>query len=172
MVVDPEGGPGARPLALRPHLLVPGLLRRGRHQKASVTQDLLSQVARKPVRVVQGEEEPSVNRPRLLLGAALSAHPLFDAAQAVVQRLREPLLLLADDLLDPRLVGHQLRIGLTHDLSNPGNRPPQERLGETEHSPVTHGPPHDAAEHVAAPLVGRDHAIADQEGRASVRGPR
>ncbi len=44
---------------------------------------------------------------------------------------------------------------------------PQEGLAEAQHAPVAHGPAHDPAQHVAAPLVRRRHPVGDEEGAGS-----
>ena len=51
-----------------------------------------------------------------------------------------------------------------HHVADPGHGLPEERLGEAEHAAVTHGPAHDPAQDVAAPLVGGHHAVGDEEG--------
>jgi hypothetical protein len=40
----------------------------------------------------------------------------------------------------------------------------KERIFDPEHLSVAHGPSHDAPKHISSPLIGREHAIADQEG--------
>ena len=157
-----RAGPG--PLTLGVHLALPRDLGRVGHAPAGVLEDFLGEVAREAVRVVEREQELPVDGPSLPL-PPLRGEELLDLLHADVERLREALFLLADDLLDASALGHQLRIGRLHHGGDPIDRLVEERLVESEPAAVAHGPAHDPAQDVAPPLVGRCHAVADQERR-------
>src|SRR5439155_50454 len=76
----------------------------------------------------------------------LGGEELLDLLHADVERLREALFLLADDLLDASALGHQLRIGRLHHGGDPIDRLVEERLVESEPAAVAHGPAHDPAQ--------------------------
>ena len=88
---------------------------------------------------------------------------LVEDREAALQRLAEARLLELERLGDQRLGAHQLRIGLAHLARQHGHQLPHQRLFGAEQFGVAHGAAHDAAEHVAAALVRRQHAVGDQE---------
>jgi len=164
-----EGRARAGPRPLGFHLGIRGRARGFRDTPPGVLEDLLGQIHRKAVGVVEGEQEAAVHdAPRV---AHVLGEIVFDLERAGVERLGEALFLAANRLLDPRPLGDDLRIRPAHQLHDPVDGLPQEGIGEPEHPAVAHGAPHDPAQHVAAPLVGGGHAVGDQErGRARVVG--
>ena len=101
------------------------------------------------------------------VACALRTQPLdllLHLAGAVGDR-REELLLLGLDGGDRGLAGRrQLQVGAAHHLAQHRHQLVQERLLEAQPHAVAHRPAQDAAQHVAAPLVARDHAVGQQEG--------
>ena len=61
----------------------------------------------------------------------------------------------------------QLAVGLSHRADDDPGHLSQERVFEAETPAEPDGAPHDAAQHVAAPLVGGHDAVGDQERRAA-----
>ena len=59
---------------------------------------------------------------------------------------------------------HHLRIGPLHQIGDEPGELVQKRLFDAYQPHVAQRPPHDLAQHVAAPLVGGQDAIVDQEG--------
>ena len=85
--------------------------------------------------------------------------------------LAEARFLELERLGDQRLGALQFRIGLAHLAHQRRHQPPHQRLLRAEQLGVAHGAAHDAAKHVAAALVRRQHAVGDQErGGAQVVG--
>ena len=60
---------------------------------------------------------------------------------------------------------HQLLVGLAHLLHQRRHQPVHQRLLGAQQMRMAHGAAHDAAQHVAAPFVGGQHAVGDQEAR-------
>src|SRR5438105_15627402 len=110
-VVKPKLAP-ARALALRRHLGVP---RRGGFvgdTPALVLEDLLREIARESVRVVELEQETAVDgqggrnfgtRRRRNVVPTVRFDILVDSGEARLERLCEPLFLVANGVLDARL---------------------------------------------------------------------
>ena len=55
-------------------------------------------------------------------------------------------------------------IGGTHLAHQRRHQPPHQGLLGAEQFGMAHGAPHDAAQHIAAALIRRQHAIGDEEG--------
>ncbi len=84
--------------------------------------------------------------------------------RASVQRPGEGGLLADDGTQDGLSTLHEDGIRLAHEVDDDLGRLGQEGLPPTQQAPVAHGPPDDAAQHVAAPLVGGQDAVGDEEG--------
>ena len=102
----------------------------------------------------------------MLRGAGLLRllHHLLQQAEPQLERVREALLLDLRHAPHELQVRRQLGVGALHRLDDDVDALVEERLGEPEHLAVAGGAAHDPAQHVAAPLVGGQHAVADQEG--------
>ena len=94
---------------------------------------------------------------------------LVEDREAALEGAAEARLLELQRLGDQRLGAHQLRIGLAHLAHQHRHELPHQRLLGAEQLGVAHGAAHDAAEHVAAALVRRQHAVGDQERRVARR---
>jgi hypothetical protein len=80
-------------------------------------------------------------------------------------------LLGEDDLGDPRALLADLRIRAPHAVDHGAHHLVQERPLDAEELPVARRAPEQPPEHVAAPLVRRQHAVGDEERhRAAVVG--
>mmetsp|Transcript_6447 Transcript_6447/g.19110 ORF Transcript_6447/g.19110 Transcript_6447/m.19110 type:complete len:1096 (+) Transcript_6447:257-3544(+) len=106
-----------------------------------------------------GEEQVHVlARHRVPLGQLGGA--LGELLEAVGQGARELLLLLLDHRDDVLGLGAQLREGVAHEIHQRGHELVEEACGRLEDvRPVAHGAAEDAAEHVAAALVGGHGAV-------------
>ena len=82
----------------------------------------------------------------------------------MLERHREALLLLTQHLGDAYRVLCQFRVGGAHLLHQVVDELVEERLVLAELVAVAQGAPHDPAQHVAAPLIGRNHTVDDEEG--------
>ena len=122
-------------------------------------QRVLREVERKAVGVVERERGLALELVALLEAAAL----LVEDRKPALQRLAEARLLELERLGDQRLGAHQFGIGLAHLAHQRRHQPPHQRLLGAEQLGVAHGAAHDAAEHVAAAFVRRQHAVGDQE---------
>ena len=134
---------------------------------AALAQRILGQIQREAVGVVELEGGLAGQ-----LGAGIHAlGRVGQQRQAAVERLQEAPLLQLQRLGDQRLGAHQLGIGAAHLGDQRRQHLVEHRLACPEHLGVAHGPPHDAAQDIAAALVRRQHAVGDQEGgRAQVIG--
>ena len=87
--------------------------------------------------------------------------------QAAFQRLAEPRLLQQQRLDDQRLGAHQFGIRGAHLPHQRRHQPIHQRLARAHHVRMAHRAAHDPAQHIAAALVRRQHAVGDQERRAA-----
>src|SRR3546814_12586504 len=84
---------------------------------------------------------------------------------------RPPRSTRTDTLFPYTTLFRSLGIGRAHFGDQGRHGPVYERLGGAEDVRVAHGATHDAAENMAPPLVGRQHAVGDKEaGGAEVIG--
>ncbi len=150
-------GPGLarrRPLAL--HRRVETLLV---EPAALAAQDVGGQIDREAVGVV--ELEGDLTRQPLTL--AELAGGVLQVLQAAPERVLEAGLLELQGAGDQRLGADQFGIGLTHGPDQRRHQAVHQRVGAAHDVGVAHGAPHDPAQHVAAALVRRQHAVGDQE---------
>ena len=154
--------PGADPaaprfLALPRHRRVETL---GRHLAAAAAQHVLGQIERKPIGVV----EPEGNFARQRLVGTQPRGLLIEQAQPAFEGLPEIALFEPQRLGDQRLGAQQFGIGRAHLLHQRRHEPPHQRFLAPEHLGMPHRAAHDAPQHIAAPVLARQHAIRDQEG--------
>ena len=113
--------------------------------------------------------EQEGGRARQLGGTVIEL--VLQDGQAVAQCLAEALLLLAEHAHDEVALAGDVRIGGTHHVDRHLGEPGHDELFGAEQIGVAHGSPDDPAQHEAAGLVAREHAVADEHrGRASVFG--
>ena len=130
-------------------------------------QRVLGEVEGKAVGVVQLERDVAG---QLAAGAEVRRR-LVEQPEAPVQGSLEPGFLQLQGLGDQGFGADQLGKRLAHLGDEDGHQPPQEGLGAPHQLRVTHGAAHDAAQDVSPPLVGRQHAVGDEEaGRPQVIG--
>ena len=128
---------------------------------AAVAQRVLGEVERKAVGVVQRERGVAVEHVALLERAAL----LVEDDEAALQRLAEPGLFQPQRFLDQVFGAHQFGIGLAHLAHQRPDQPMHQRIPGAEQLRMAHRAAHDPAQHIAAALVRRQHAVGDQERR-------
>ena len=130
---------------------------------ALAAQGVLGQVEREAERIVELERHLAGQRcPGRQLGGLLLEQP-----QPALQRAPEAGLLQLQHLGDQRLGADQLGKRLAHLVEQHRHHAPQQRLARTQQLRVAHAAPHDPAQHIATALVGRHHAVGDQEGAAA-----
>ena len=95
--------------------------------------------------------------------SARSAVASSSSLRPVDQRLAEARLLLLQRRLDQRLRADQLGISGAHLGDQRRHQPPHQRLLRAEQMRVAHRPAHDPAQDIAPALVGRQHAVGDEE---------
>ncbi len=121
---------------------------------------ILGEVERKAESVVELEGD--------LAGKNVSAPKagcrLFEQLQPTLKRLAETRLFELQRLDDEALPALELRISAAHFLDEGRHHAPKERFGGAEKMRMPHGAAHDAAKHIAPPLIRRQHAIGDEEG--------
>ncbi len=126
-------------------------------------QRVLGQVVGKAISVVELERDLARQR-----GAA--RQPLgriVEQAQAPFERLAEARLFELQSLLDQALPALELGVGAAHLFDQRRHQAIEQRLLGAENVRVAHGAAHDAAKHIAAALVGGQHAVGDQERRGA-----
>ena len=146
------------PLALRLHL---GIETGDVDGDVALAGDLFGQLQREPVGVVQQER----GRTRQL--GAIAAQLVFEDRQAVLQRLAEALFLAGQHADDEVAVLGDVGVGVAHDVDGGLDQRRHHQLLGAEQVRVAHGATDDASQHVAAALVRREHAVADQHGAAA-----
>ncbi|ESY36729.1 hypothetical protein X747_26690 [Mesorhizobium sp. LNJC384A00] len=163
-MVDGLGGrvAGAGPMLARLSLLL--LHRMGEAGKidrdAALAQRVLRQIEREAVRVVELERRLAIQH----IAGVQCIRRLREQAEAAHQRLAEARLLELQRLGDQLFAAQQFGIGLAHLAHQRRHQLPHQRLFGAEQLRMAHGAAHDAAQHVAATFVRRQHAIGDQEG--------
>src|SRR5512143_4006301 len=127
---------------------------------AARLQRILGQIVGEAISVVELERDLAGQRVAALQVPRL----LVEQLQPALERLAEAGLLELERLLDEALRALELVIGEAH-LSDQGrDQTVKERLLRAQNMCVPHGAPHDAAEHVAPPLIRRQNAVGDEEG--------
>ena len=156
-----RAGPrGARLLALLLHGVGE---RRDVDADAARPQRVLRQIERKAIGVVKRERGDAVEHVAFLE----RLRRLVEDRETALQRAAEANLFELERLGDQRLGAMQFRIGLAHLAHQERHEPPHQRLLGAKEFGVAHGAAHDAAKHVAAAFVRRQHAIGDQERRGA-----
>ncbi|MHC2377648.1 hypothetical protein ACVIHA_002023 [Bradyrhizobium liaoningense] len=155
----------ALPGLARRHLLALHRIRERRLVDADAArlQRVLRQVEREAVGVVEREGDVAVEHIALLQARAL----LVEDGKAPRQRLAEAGLFQPQRFLDQLFRAHQLGIGLAHLADQRPDQPVHQRLLGAKQLRMAHGAAHDPAQHVAAALVRRQHAVGDEEGRGA-----
>ena len=127
-------------------------------------QRVLGEVEREAVGVV--EREGGLAREVLARGRGCGvSSSRIDRPRSRVLRKRR--LLELQGLGDQRLGADQLGIGLPHLAHQRRHEAVHQRVLGAEELRMAHGAAHDPAQHVAAALVRRQHAVGDQEGRGA-----
>src|SRR6266545_4124416 len=137
--------------------------------EARVGGDLDGQLEGEPVGVV--ELEGGVARQGVLAALAGPGDHRLEQRRALPQGARERLLLAGDHLLDQRALGDQLGPDVAERVDHAARDRGHHRVLDAEPPAVVDGAPQQPPQHVAAALVGGQHAVGDQEaGRAGVLG--
>ena len=148
------------PLALLGHLrLEPGEI----DGDAALGGDLLGQLEREPVRVVEGERRRTRQHPRR--SDVVVTELALEDRQAVAQRVAEVLLLLAEHADDEVTLAGDVGIGVAHHVDGDFGELGEDDLVGAEEVGVAHGAADDPAQHVATRLVGREHAVGHEHRR-------
>ena len=130
-------------------------------------QHVLRQVEREAEGVVELEGDLALQR----AAGAQAPGLVVEQLEAGAERPLEARLLELQRLGDQRLGADQLGIGIAHLLHQGRHQLVDHRILRAEDVRMAHGAAHDAAQHVAAALVGGQHAVGDQErGRAQMVG--
>ena len=100
-------------------------------------------------------------------GAVQPGDDLVQHLQALCQGFGEALFFVAQDLLDMRPGRGQFGPGSAHDFGQRADQFVEEGFREAELVAMPRRAADDAAQDIAAPFVGGQHAIGDQEGRGA-----
>ncbi len=155
-VVAAELAGGPRALTLRLQLaLEAGLVERD----TTLAADVRGQVVGEAVGIVELEDRLARQDIALQRGKRL-----FEQPHAVIQGTRELLLFLQQHAFDLIASLMEFGVGLAHLGVQRRHQLVEERLAGAQLVTVAHRATDNAAQHVAAPFVGRQHAVDDQEG--------
>ena len=149
---------GAAPVALALHgYLVAGAV----DAEAALTGHDLGEVGREAEGVVELEDVVSRDRLAALCGGGL--RDFVEEGDAPLQRAEEALLFGLDDGLRLALLAAELGVDMAEVFDDRGGHFEEEGLGEAQVAPVSDRATEDAAEDVAAALVGEGGAVTDAE---------
>lgn len=124
--------------------------------------DVPRQVQRKAVGVPQAEGRVAGQH---RLAARLDrGHQLLQQGQAQIQGAQEALLLVLDGRQDEVGPLAQIGVGIAHLVDDRAADLVQEGLGEAQQPAIAGRAAQHQAQDIVAPLVARQHAVADQEG--------
>src|SRR5690606_11455355 len=126
--------------------------------QVALTGDITRQVHGEAVGVVQFEDHVTGN-----LAALELRQILLKDAQALLQRLGKLLFFGLEHTFDVRLLGFQLREGVAHLGHQRRDDAVEEGTAGAQLVAVPAGAADDATQHVAAALVGRQHAVGNQK---------
>src|SRR5438876_6641193 len=93
-----------------------------------------------------------------------SLHPIVEIPQALAERLRKGFFLLLDDARHSISAGHQIRIGVLHDVRYGSGYPVNERFLDPQLLAVYHRPPEDFPQDITALVIARILAVRDHKG--------
>ncbi|MNQ71229.1 hypothetical protein D3C85_858910 [compost metagenome] len=155
VVVHAEGTGGTGTNALGFHLALETFFVDG---QAALASDVAGQVHRETVGIVEFEHHVARHHVALELGQIL-----LEDLQALLQGLGELLFLGLQHALDVRLLLLELGEGFTHLGHQGGDYLVEEAALGAQLVAMTAGATNDAAQHVAAAFVGRQHAVGNQE---------
>ncbi|MNJ33077.1 hypothetical protein D3C77_277560 [compost metagenome] len=155
VVVQAEGAGGAGTLTLGFHLALEACFVDGQLAFAG---DVGGQVHREAVGVIELEHHVTRNHAALELGQVL-----LEDLQALLQGLGELLFFSLEHALDVGLLLRELRECFAHLGHQGGNDLVEEAAGGAQLVTVAASATDDAAQHVAAAFVGRQHAVGNQE---------
>ena len=127
------------------------------HAQAALARDVLGEVEREAVGVVEAERIGAGN------GVLRTRGDLVEDPHARVQRLGEAFLLGQQRLLDQPLTGGEFGIGLAHQRGEGRHQAMEERPARAQHPAMAQRAADDPAQYVAPALVRGQHAIDDQE---------
>ena len=168
LVLGPEVGQevaAPRRLAAPPLLLERGLEARAVDRQPLLLSELLEQLRRNALALVEIEHRRSGHD--ALPGALEALELALCDVGAAVQRAREALLLLPELGRHHLAAGDELREDLAHLLDDHRQQGVEEGAVEAELAAVAQRAPDDAPQHVAPALVRGHHAVAHQEGRGT-----
>ena len=120
-------------------------------------------VHREAVGVVELEDELAGDHRLVAPGLLQVADLLVEPVETVIERLAEALLLVGHHLGEQVAGVVQVRVGGLH-LFGDERADSGEEAGQPKGAAVADSAAHDPPEHVAAPLVGRQHAVGDEKG--------
>src|SRR6056297_3229613 len=129
------------------------------HAQLALSGNVARKVQRKAKRIVQLERDLTRNHP----GLQVRKH-VVEQLHPLVQGFAEALLLARKRIDDLVAFLHQFRVGLAHHFDQRIDHGGEKRLLATQLVAMPDRAPDDAAQHVAATVVGRQYAVGDQEG--------
>ena len=154
---------GARPGGARLRLLL--LHRRCEARQvdrnAAALERVLGEVERKAESVVETEGDVAGQR----RAGTEALGRLVEQGEPARQRPAEARLLQVQRFRDHRFGAREFRIGPAHLGDQHRHQPEHDRVAGAKQMSMAHGATHDAAQHIAAALVGGQHAVGDQEAR-------
>ena len=150
-------GPGSFTLFL--HLSVKALFI---HFQLALCGNLLSQIEREPIGVIETKKVFTRQYPLALLG-----DPFTDLVQKfhpVIKRAAEFLLLVFHDFGRVLTSLQQFGISIFHEITDQGGERIEKWIGGPQHLSVTHGPSENFSEHITSAFVSGHDSIVDEKG--------
>ena len=130
---------------------------------AARLQSILGQIEREAEGVVELERDIAGEH----VAAAQIVGGVIEQDEAALKGAPEPCFLELQRFRDQALRCNELGVGIAHLAHQCRHETIHQRFLGAEQMRVPHGTPHDAAQHVTATLVERQHAVRDQETRRS-----
>ena len=152
------GGAGTRPL-LQHGGIEPGDI----DGAAVLPQRVLGEIEGKSVGIVKPERDIARQGHAIAELAGL----VGEEGQAAFEHGAEARLLEFQGLADQGLGLAEFRVGSAHLAHQGRHQLVEDGIARAHHVQMAHRAAHDPAQHIAAPLVGGQHAVGDQEGRAA-----
>ena len=119
----------------------------------------MGQIKRETVSVVKTK--------RNITGQFLTLHPadlVFQQTQTATEHIAKAGFFMPQGFDNQRTGAFQFGISGGHLALQLGKQLPQKRFPRTQHMSMAHGAPHNAPQHIAAPLIRRQNTVGNEEG--------
>ena len=147
------------PFTLFLHLSVKALFI---HLQLALRGNLLSQIEREPIGVIEAKKFFTWQYPLVLLGDPFT--DLVQQLHPVIKRAAEFFFLVVHDGGRVLTSLQQFGISVFHEITDQGGERIEKWIGCPQHLSVAHGPPENFSEHIPSAFVARHDSIVDEKG--------